>query len=77
VKKTGKALIVHEDTLTGGYGGEIAAIIANEAFEWLDAPVTRLASPDAPAVPFSAPLRDYYMLSADKVAEALRKLAAY
>jgi 2-oxoisovalerate dehydrogenase E1 component subunit beta len=77
VKKTGKALIVHEDNLTLGLGAEIAAIIADEAFEYLDAPVMRLAGPDVPAVPFSRPMQDYFMPNADKIAQAIRKLAAY
>src|SRR6476620_4631015 len=54
VKKTNRALILHEASLTGGTGVEIAAIIAQEAFEWLDAPVVRLASIDTP-VPYSPP----------------------
>ncbi len=77
VKKTGKALIVHEDNLTGGYGAEIAAILAEEAFTDLDAPVRRLAGPDVPAVPFSHPLQDWFMVSADKIADAIRSLAKY
>ncbi len=77
VKKTGKALIVHEDTLTLGLGSEIAAFIAGEAFEYLDAPVMRLAGPDVPAVPFSRPMQDFFMPNADKIADAIRKLAAY
>ncbi len=77
VKKTGKVLIVHEDTLTGGLGAEVAAIIAQGAFEYLDGPITRLAGPDVPAVPFSHPLEDFFMPNADKIAAAARKLAAY
>jgi len=77
VKKTGKALIVHEDNLTGGYGGEIAAIIADEAFTDLDAPVKRLCGPDVPGVPFSHPLQDWFMPNAEKIAKAIRELAAY
>ncbi|MFA5837267.1 MAG: alpha-ketoacid dehydrogenase subunit beta [Bellilinea sp.] len=77
VRKTGKALIVHEDNLTGGYGGEIAAIIAEEAFTDLDAPVRRLCGPDVPAVPFSHPLQDWFMPNPDKIAQAMRDLAAY
>lgn len=76
-RKTGKALIVHEDNLTGGYGGEIAAIIAEEAFTDLDAPVRRLCGPDVPAVPFSHPLQDWFMPNPDKIAQAMRDLAAY
>jgi 2-oxoisovalerate dehydrogenase E1 component subunit beta len=77
VKKTSKALIVHEDNLTLGLGAEIAAIIAGEAFESLDAPVMRLGAPDVPAVPFSQPLQDFFMPNADKIEQAVRKLAAY
>lgn len=77
VQKTGKALIVHEDNLTGGYGGEIAAILADEAFTDLDAPVRRLAGPDVPAVPFSHPLQDWFMLNPEKIAAAIRDLARY
>lgn len=77
VKKTGKALIVHEDNFTLGLGAEIAALIAGEAFEYLDAPVMRLAAPDVPAVPFSMPMQDWFMPNPDKIEAAVRKLAAY
>ncbi len=77
VRKTGKALIVHEDNLTGGYGAEIAATIAGEAFTDLDAPVRRLCGPDVPAVPFSHPLQDWFMPNPEKIAAAIRELAAY
>lgn len=77
VRKTGKALVVYEDNLTLGYGAEVAAIIAEEAFTSLDAPVRRLAAPDVPAVPFSHPLQDWFMLNPDKIAAAMRELAAY
>jgi 2-oxoisovalerate dehydrogenase E1 component beta subunit len=77
VAKTGKALIVHEDNLTGGYGAEIAAILAEEAFTQLDAPIRRLAGPDIPAVPYSHPLQDWFMPNPDKIAAAIRDLAAY
>jgi 2-oxoisovalerate dehydrogenase E1 component beta subunit len=76
VKKNGKVLIVHEDTLTGGIGAEIAAIISAEAFEHLDAPIGRVASLDSP-VPYAPTLEEYYLPNANKVAAALRKLAAY
>ena len=52
VRKTGKCLIVYEDNRFGGYGAEIAAIIAEEAFDYLDGPVTRIAGPDVPGVPY-------------------------
>jgi len=76
VKKTSRALILHEASLTGGIGGEIAAIISQEAFEWLDAPVVRVASLDTP-VPYSPPLEDYYLPQVKDVLDAARKLAAY
>ena len=77
VAKTGKALVVYEDNLTLGYGAEIAAIIAEAAFTHLDAPVRRLAAPDVPAVPFSHPYQEWFMPNPDKIAAALRDLAAY
>jgi 2-oxoisovalerate dehydrogenase E1 component beta subunit len=76
VRRTSKVLVLHEDTRTGGFGGEIAATIAEEAFEDLDAPVMRLAAPDTP-VPFSPALEKAYIPQVDDVAGALRKLAAY
>lgn len=77
VHKTSKALIVHEDNLTGGYGAEVAATIAEWGFKDLDAPVRRLAGPDVPAVPFSTPMQDWFMVNPDKIAKAIRDLAAF
>ena len=77
VTKTGKALIVHEDNLTVGYGAEIAAILVEEAFAYLDAPVRRLTGPDIPAMPYSHPLQDWFMPDTDRIADAIRELAAY
>ena len=77
VKKTGKVLIIHEANTTGGVGAEVAAIISQEAFEHLDAPVTRLAGPDIPAMPFAPTLENAYMLSTQKIADALLSLAEY
>jgi len=77
VKKTGRALIVHEDNLTGGLGGEIGALIAEHAFEHLDAPVRRLAAPDLPAVAFNDDLEAHFMLNPAKIAAAIQNLAAY
>ncbi|NLG96168.1 MAG: alpha-ketoacid dehydrogenase subunit beta [Chloroflexi bacterium] len=74
VKKTSKALIVHEDNLTGGYGAEIAATIADGAFTYLDAPIKRLCGPDVPAVPFSHPLQDWFMPGVEKIADEIRAL---
>jgi 2-oxoisovalerate dehydrogenase E1 component beta subunit len=76
VKKTNKAIVLHEASRTGGIGGELAAILAEEAFEWLDAPVIRVASIDTP-VPYSPPLEDYYLPQIKDVVDAARKLAAY
>ena len=76
-KRTGKVLIVHEDNLTGGIGAEVSAIIAERAFDWLDAPIRRLASPDVPAMPFAAGMEVYCLPSREKIAAAMRDLAAY
>lgn len=76
VKKTSRVMILHEASLTGGIGGEISAIIAEEAFEWLDAPVIRVASIDSP-VPFAPEMEDYYQPSLNEIIDACRKLAAY
>jgi 2-oxoisovalerate dehydrogenase E1 component beta subunit len=77
VRKTGKCLIVYEDNRFGGYGAEIAAIVADEAFDYLDGPVMRVAGPDVPGVPYNHVLEDWFMVDADKIAEAIRALAAY
>jgi pyruvate/2-oxoglutarate/acetoin dehydrogenase E1 component len=76
VKRTNKVLIVHEDTLTGGIGAELAAILAQDLFEYLDGPITRVAAPDAP-FPYAAPLEAAYLPDAEKIVSAARKLAAY
>lgn len=76
-KKTGKALIVHEDNRFLGYGAEIAAILSEEAFEYMDAPIKRLTAPDVPGVPFSHPVQEAFMINPDKIADAIRDLAAY
>jgi 2-oxoisovalerate dehydrogenase E1 component beta subunit len=76
VRRTSKVLVLHEDTRTGGFGAEIAATIAEEAFEDLDGPVMRVAAPDTP-VPFSPPLEKAYIPQVEDVASALRSLAAY
>jgi 2-oxoisovalerate dehydrogenase E1 component beta subunit len=76
-KATGKVLIVHEDTLTGGLGGEIAAIIAEHAFEYLDAPIRRVAGPDIPPMPYHHVMESFFMPDREKIAAAARDLAAY
>ncbi len=77
VKKTGKALVVYEDNLTMGMGAEVAAVIADEAFEYLDGPVKRLAGPDVPGVPYSPPMQDHFMPDKKKILAAMRDLAGY
>jgi 2-oxoisovalerate dehydrogenase E1 component beta subunit len=76
VRKTSKLLVLHEDTRTGGFGAEIAATVADEAFESLDAPVRRLAAPDTP-VPFSPPLEKAFIPQVADVVAALTELAEY
>ena len=76
VRKTSKVLVLHEDTRTGGFGGEIAATIAEEAFEDMDAPVRRVTAPDSP-VPFSPVLEKAFIPQADGVANALKELISY
>lgn len=76
VKHTNKVLIVHEDTLTGGIGAELAAILAEDLFEYLDGPITRVAAPDAP-FPYAPPLEEAFLPNAEKIITAARKLAAY
>jgi 2-oxoisovalerate dehydrogenase E1 component beta subunit len=77
VRKTGKALVVYEDNITGGFGAEVAATIAQDAFEFLDGPVTRIASPDVPIAPYSSVLEEYVLPNPEKIAEGIRKLAGY
>ena len=76
VRKTSKVLVLHEDTRTGGFGAEIAATIAEEAFEDLDAPVKRIAAPDTP-VPFSPALEKAFIPQVADVVAGLRDLVEY
>ena len=77
VRKTGKCLVVYEDNRFGGYGAEVAAIVAEEAFDYLDGPVTRIAGPDVPGVPYNHVLEEWFMVNPEKIADGIRKLAAY
>jgi 2-oxoisovalerate dehydrogenase E1 component beta subunit len=77
VKKTGKVVIVYEDNEFGGYGAEIAAILAEDAFDYLDGPIVRIAGPDVPAVPYNHVLEDWFMVNPEKIAAGIRTLAAY
>ena len=76
VAKTSRAIVLHEAPRTGGFGGEIAATIAEKAFEYLDAPIVRVTAPDTP-VPYSPPLEEYYLPGKDDLLEAARKLLDY
>lgn len=76
VRKTGRAVVAHEDRKTGGVGAEWAALLAEDAFEWLDAPVRRVAALDTP-IPYSPPLEEHFLPNARRIAEALREVAAY
>lgn len=76
-RKTGKFLVVSEANLTGSVSAEIAAVVARDAFEWLDAPVMRLGAPDTPAAPFARPMLDFFLPSAEEIEAAMLDLARY
>ena len=76
VAKTSRVLLLHEARLTGGIGGELAAIISEEAFEYLDAPILRVASADSP-VPYAPALEAAFLPSVDKVVAAAKRLVEY
>ena len=76
-RKTGKILVVSEANLTGSVSGEIAAIVAREAFEWLDGPVMRVGAPDVPAAAFARPMMDLFVPDAGKIEAAMLELARY
>jgi pyruvate/2-oxoglutarate/acetoin dehydrogenase E1 component len=73
VRKTGRLVIVEEDNITGGWAGDLAAIVAEEAFFWLDAPIKRVSAPDAPA-PFAPVLEKLYVPSVERVVQAVKAL---
>jgi 2-oxoisovalerate dehydrogenase E1 component beta subunit len=76
VRKTSKAIVLHEDNKTGGIGAEVAALLAEECFDSLDGPILRIAPPDTP-VPFSTPLEEFFLPKTSDIVAAARKLAAY
>lgn len=76
VKKTSRAIVLHEAPLTGGVGGEIVACITEKAFDWLDAPIRRIAALDTP-VPYSPPLEAFYRPNSEKLVTAIRQVMAY
>ena len=73
VRKTGRLVILHEATRTGGFGGEIAAMVAEEAFGALKAPIVRVAPPDIP-VPFSPPMEQFYIPNEKQLIDAIKKV---
>jgi 2-oxoisovalerate dehydrogenase E1 component beta subunit len=75
-RKTGKVMVVHEDTRTGGIAGEIAATINEEAFDHLDGPVLRVTAPDTP-VPYAAPLEDFFLPNKEKILQVATRLVGY
>ncbi len=77
VSHTNRAVVIHEDQRTLGIGAEVSAIIAEEAFDCLDAPVVRVTAPDIPAIPFSAPLEKFYMPSVEKIVTAIERTLEY
>ncbi len=76
VKKTNRVIVLHEDVRTGGIAGEVAAIINDEAFDWLDAPIVRITAKDTP-VPFSPPLEEWFLPKAEDVVREARRLMAW
>ncbi len=77
VAKTSRLVIVQEDHRTLGIGSEISAIVAEEAFDCLDAPIARVTAPDVPAIPFAAPLEKFYMPSVEKIMSAIERTVGY
>lgn len=76
-KKTGKVLLVTEDNKEGSILGEVAAIISEYCLFDLDAPIKRLAGPDIPAMPYASTLEAYFMITSDKIEDAMRELAEF
>lgn len=77
VKKTSRVVLVSESSKTGGVMGEIGASIAEEVFDYLDAPVTRVCGIDVPAVPFAPPMEHFFLPNADKISRAVKKVLEY
>lgn len=77
VAKTNRVVIIYEDHRTLGIGAEVSAVIAEEGFDCLDAPIVRVTAPDLPAIPFSAPLEKVHMPSVEKIVAALKRTAEY
>jgi 2-oxoisovalerate dehydrogenase E1 component beta subunit len=76
-RKTGKCLVLYEDNFSVSVGSEVAALIADGAWRWLDAPVKRLGGLDVPSMPYAPAMEDLFMPNPEKIATALRELAAF
>ena len=76
VKKTNRVIVVHEDNITNGFGGEIAALISDKCFEFLDAPIKRVASKDSP-VAYSSILEDEILVQTDWIVDAIKEIINY
>jgi 2-oxoisovalerate dehydrogenase E1 component beta subunit len=77
VKKTRKLLIIHEDNKFGGIGAEISAMVVEDAFFDLDAPIKRLCGPDVPAMGYAMPLEEEFMISTTRMADTMREMIAF
>jgi len=77
VRKTRKLLVIHEDNKFGGVGAEIAAMVAEEAFFDLDAPIRRLCGPDVPAMGYASTLEDEFMISPEQMAAAMAEMVRF
>ena len=77
VKKTGKLIIVHEDNITGGVGAEIAAMVSDLAFDYLDGPIKRICGPDIPTMPFAKSLEDAYLPNTQSIYDGILELSQY
>jgi 2-oxoisovalerate dehydrogenase E1 component len=76
-KKTGKCLVLYEDNFSVSVGSEVAALIADEAWKWLDAPVKRFGGLDVPSMPYAVPMEEFFMPTPEKITKVMRELAAY
>lgn len=77
VARTSRIVIIHEDNRTLGVGAEISALVVEEAFDCLDAPIIRVTAPDIPTIPFASPLEEFYMPSTEKIVTALEQVLRY
>ena len=77
VRKTGKCLVVYEDNFSISVGSEVAALIADEAWRWLDGPVKRIGGLDVPAMPYAKPMENFFMPDPEKIYRGLKELAEF